>query len=174
MRFASLVSTSVAVEGLLLFSSAHTASADHSLATASNLSFMDTLEARAARSPSVKVRPRAHLNLLRDPISSSDGVRRRGAAGRPSFTTAPTASLYRKITLRGFYLSPARTPGLREAPAAPCRGRRHLDLRASIGCLEPKRHGIVNPHRRHRVRPLRSCFCRGSAQLTEGVRRCTT
>ena len=50
MRFASLVSTSVAVEGLLLFSSAHTASADHSLATASNLSFMDTLEARAARS----------------------------------------------------------------------------------------------------------------------------
>lgn len=37
-------------EGPLLFSSAHTASADHSLATSSNLSFMDRLEARAGRS----------------------------------------------------------------------------------------------------------------------------
>src|SRR4029077_13705782 len=99
---------------------------------------------------------------------------RRGAAGRPPFTTAPTAPVYRKIILRVFYLSPARTPGLREAHAAPCRRRPPLDRRASIGCLEPKCHGIVNPHRRRRVRPLRSCFCRGSAQLTEGVRRCTT
>jgi hypothetical protein len=58
MQFATRVSTSGAVEGLLLFSSAHTASADHSLATSSNLSFMDTLEARTARSLASLASPR--------------------------------------------------------------------------------------------------------------------
>jgi hypothetical protein len=66
VRFASLVSTSVAVEGLLLFSSAHTASADHSLATSSNLSFMDTLEARAARSLASLARTMRDDEELRD------------------------------------------------------------------------------------------------------------
>lgn len=33
---------------------------------------------------------------------------------------------------------------------------RHVDLHGAV-CLEPEPHGIVNPPRRHRVHPRRSC-----------------
>ena len=33
---------------------------------------------------------------------------------------------------------------------------RHVDLHGAV-CLEPEPHGIVNPQRRHHVRPRRNC-----------------
>jgi hypothetical protein len=81
----------------------------------------------------------------------------RASSSRGSEGAHPTAPVYRKITLRGLYRS-RQEQRFREAPAAPRRGHRDLDLRAYVGCLEPEPHGIVNPHRRHRVRPLRNCL----------------